>query len=99
VGRQSLVLTAFSFRQNHSLVVLTSRLFYLFDAHLTNNYPLLTYIELRMDKALRIAVNAAGIPPANLHDLRRTYASRAVNAKVPFTAISRQLGHRQHRDA
>ncbi|MDE2834956.1 MAG: tyrosine-type recombinase/integrase [Bacteroidota bacterium] len=39
----------------------------------------------------------AGLQQVRLHDLRHTFASHAVLAKVPLPIVSRLLGHRQQR--
>jgi integrase len=44
-------------------------------------------------KGLKSAARRAGIEPLGIHDLRRTYATRAHNAGVSLPAIASQLAH------
>ena len=46
-----------------------------------------------MNKYLRKACNNIGIKPRSMHKIRRTYATKLINAKVNSVTICNQLGH------
>ena len=49
--------------------------------------------ESRVRKAYARALEAAGVPPHRVYDLRHTFASVLLARGVPLTYVSAQLGH------
>ena len=49
--------------------------------------------ESRVRKAFAKALEAAGVPPHRVYDLRHTFASLLLARGVPLTYVSAQLGH------
>lgn len=47
----------------------------------------------RLSEEFRAVAKAAGLPVIRFHDLRHTYATLALQARVPIEVVSKRLGH------
>ena len=48
----------------------------------------------QLTKVMQRAMRSAGVPVIRFHDLRHTFATLALAARVPFKVVSEMLGHK-----
>lgn len=76
---------------------LEAELLALYECSTKESNSLVFGIEDNFKKAFMSARKAAGLPDVRFHDLRHTFASRAVKQHVPLATVGKTLGHTQPR--
>jgi integrase len=93
---------AFNTKTGHQRwVALTPRLdaelMALYESSTKQNTDLVFGINDNFKKAFMSVRKIAGLPDVRFHDLRHTFASRAVKQHVPLATVGKTLGHTQPR--